>query len=145
MTRGSRIVKNVDYFDEQNNINIFPVITSRTTNNGIDGYYYKYNCEGKCLVCCGDASGMYTTYHHDKIWVMDSSRILKPKFVLNKYLAFYFISLFNANMFRFSYGIKANPDKIAKINILVPFDERNNIDFNYIEEYIKSLPYSKYL
>ena len=145
VTRGKRIVKNKDYFDTKNDNYIFPVITSRTTNNSIDGFYNKYNCDGQYIVCGGEASGMYSTFHSGKFWVMDRSRILKPKFILNKYRTFYFIPLLNANMDKFSYGLSANPDKIENINILIPVDKNNNIDFNYIEEYIKSLPYSKYL
>ena len=65
--RGKRIVKNVDYFENQDDKNIFPVITAKTTDNGIDGYYHRYNCDGQCLVSCGDASGMFTTYQKNKV------------------------------------------------------------------------------
>lgn len=38
VVRGSRIVKNEDYFEEPTEELKYPVITAKTTNNGIDGY-----------------------------------------------------------------------------------------------------------
>ena len=73
-------------------------------------------------------------------------RILKPKYnFLNKYVAFFLIPLLNANMIKFSYGLKAKPKDIKKINIKLPVDKYGNPDWKFMEDYIKSLPYSKYL
>lgn len=115
-------------------------------NNGIDGYYKKFNCKKNVICSGGDASGMYSTYQKENCWVLDSSRILEPKFEnFNKYIAFFFITLFNKNMIKFSYGQKANPKKIENIIIKLPVDNKGNPDWEYMENYIKSLPYSKYL
>ena len=144
--RGKRIVKEIDYSSKKNNKNIYPVITATTQKNGIDGYYKNFNSQGSVIISCGEVSGMYSTFHDKKIWVLDTMRILKPKYnFLNKYVAFFLIPLLNANMIKFSYGLKAKPKDIKKINIKLPVDKYGNPDWKFMEDYIKSLPYSKYL
>lgn len=146
ITRGKRIVFNEDYFEFKDDENIYPVITASTTNNSVGGYYKEFNCPKNSIVSCGDASGMYSTYQEKNCWVVDSSRILKPKFEeFNKYLALFFITILNANQYRYSYGRKANKEDIEKILIPLPVNINNQPDWEYIEEYIKSLPYSKYI
>lgn len=146
ITRGKRIVFNEDYFANKDEQNIYPVITATSRNNSVDGYYFAFNCNGNCICCGGEAAGMLSTYQMDKCWVMDRSRILSPKFKeFNKYLAMFFITLINTNQYRFSYGRSANPIDIEKILIPLPVNINNQPDWEYIEEYIKSLPYSKYI
>ncbi|ASJ88968.1 MAG: type I restriction-modification system, DNA specificity (S) subunit [Candidatus Malacoplasma girerdii] len=146
VTRGKRIVFNEDYFANKDEQNIYPVITATSRNNSVDGYYFTFNCNGNCICCGGEAAGMLSTYQMDKCWVMDRSRILSPKFKeFNKYLAMFFITLINTNQYRFSYGRSANPIDIEKILIPLPVNINNQPDWEYIEEYIKSLPYSKYI
>lgn len=138
--RGKRIVKNFDYTSKKTDKNIYPTITATMNNNGIDGYYHKYNCEGRVIICCGEASGMYSTYHDEKCWALDATRILTPKYdFLNKYNAFFLITLFNQNMVKFSYGNSANPKDIKKISILLPVDQDGNPNWDFMENYIKEL------
>ena len=44
--RGDRIVKDEDYYEFKKDDYVIPVITATTFNNGVDGYYNEYNCEG---------------------------------------------------------------------------------------------------
>ena len=128
------------FYNKKTNKNIFPVITSTLSNNGIDGYYDKYNCDGKNIICGGEASGMYSTYHDEKCWVMDRARIISPKYdFLNKYNAFLLITIFNQNMVKFSYGSSANPNDIKKISISLPVNANGEPDWEYMENYIKEL------
>lgn len=105
-------------------------------NNGIDGYYNKYNFDGNCIISCGEVSGMYSTFHSGKIWALDTTRILKPKFALTENIALFLIPLLNANMVKFSYGLKAKPNDIENLKILLPF-KNNKIDFEYMETFIR--------
>lgn len=141
--RGKRIVKDRDYSDKKTVDNIYGVVTSRTTNNSVDGYYKDFNCPANSIVCGGEACGMFATYQHEKCWVMDRSRIFTPKgeVTINKYNAMYIITLLKKNMYKFSYGRSANPEEILKINICLPIDNDGSIDWQYMEDYIKSLPY----
>lgn len=131
--RGSRIVKNRDYSELKTKENCYPVITAKTTNNGIDGYYKKYNCEGKIITCGGEASGMFSFYQENKCWVLDRSRILEPKFKINKYIALFLISQLNNYSYLFSYNKSANPKDILPLYVLLPVKKDNNPDWSLIE------------
>ena len=134
--RGKRIVRS-EYSNVLNHIYKYPVITSTTSNNSIDGYYSKFNCEGNVICSGGEAAGMFSTYQENKCWVMDRSRILKPKFDLNKNIALFIIAQLNKYMSHFSYEKSANPSDIEKLLIKLPIDDKGNPDWKYIEEYIK--------
>ena len=160
VVRGSRIVKNEDYFEEPTEELKYPVITAKTTNNGIDGYYHTSNCKGNCIISCGEASGMYTTYQKEPCWVMDTARIItfKENKEFTVPLAMFFATLFTSNMYRFSYGRKAKPSNITALVIKLPickdkegqpvidntykYSEKGYIpDFDWMENYIKTLNY----
>lgn len=160
VTRGSRILKN-DYSVKLTEEFKYPVITAKTVNNGVDGYYNVSNCKGNCLISCGEVSGMYTTYQKEPCWVMDTARIISFKYdkEFTPYLAIFFATLFIKNMYKFSYGRKAKPSNICDLVIKLPIcckedgepiiDESKKYskygyvpDFTWMENYIKSLPYS---
>ena len=137
VSRGKRIVRDIDYFKDKTNEFNIPVITSTTLNNSVDGYYNKYNCEGNVICCGGEASGMFSTYQEEKCWVMDRSRILNPKFKMSKNIALFLVSILNLNQYKFSYGRSANPEDINDIIITLPIDNNNNINFKYMEDFIR--------
>ena len=144
--RGKRIVRDEDYKTEIIDDFKIPVITPTTNNNSIDGFYNESNSGGNVLVCGGEALGMFTTYQKKPIWVMDRSRILKCKYEkFNEFIALFFIPILNCNMYRFSYGRSANPNHIENLIIKLPADSNGQPDWEYMENYIKSLPYSKYI
>lgn len=136
--RGKRIVKDVDYFDEKTDEYKYNVITSTTFNNGVDGYYNQFNCDGNSIICGGEASGMFATYQEEPCWAMDRVRVFTPKgFSMNKYIALYFCTIFRMNQYRYCYGRSANPDVIEATKIVLPSSDGINPDFEYIENYIK--------
>lgn len=140
--RGDRIVHNEDYFDEQNDEYKYPVITTTTMNNGVDGFYNDTNCDGNCIVSAGEASGMFSTYQESPFWALDTVRIYTPiGFSMNKYIGMFLITLLTYNMYRFSYGRKAKPDNMYSLDIKLPITENGDPDWEFMENYIKSLPY----
>lgn len=142
IVRGDRIVRNVDYFDTQDEIYQYPVITTTTTDNGVDGYYEKANCQGNCIISGGEANGLFTTYQETSCWVLDTARIYKPKgFTMNKYLGLFFATELGYNMYRFSYGRKAKPSNMYSLIIKLPVNLNGKPNFEFMKNYIKSLPY----
>lgn len=140
--RGERIVHNEDYFDTQDNEYRFPVITTTTENNGVDGFYNRFNTQGNCIVSGGEASGMFTTYQEQPFWGLDTVRIYEPiGFKMNKYIALFLATELTYNMYRFSYGRKAKPDNMYTLDIKLPIDTDGNPDWQFMEDYIKALPY----
>ncbi|EIW9953382.1 restriction endonuclease subunit S [Campylobacter upsaliensis] len=145
INRGKRLVKDEDYFDDKDEIYKFPVITAKTTDNGVDGYYNESNCNGNCIIACGEASGMYSTYQKEPCWVMDTARIFSFKenmaIEFTPTLGLFFATLLTYNMYRFSYGRKAKPSNMNTIIIKLPINHKGELDFDFMENYIKSLPY----
>lgn len=142
--RGDRIIHGIDYFDKADNTYCFPVITAKTLNNGVDGYYNEKNCDGNCIISCGEASGMFTTYQETPCWAVDTVRIYSFKdssLKMNKYIGLFLSTILTFNMYRYSYGRKAKPDNMYPLNIKLPITEDGIPDWKYMEDYIKSLPY----
>ena len=144
--RGKRIVKDVDYFTKKSDDYFYPVVTSTTLNNSIDGYYNHYNCEANSIVCGGEASGFFASYQEEKCWVMDRSRIFIPddliKNKVNKFTSLFLITILKKEMFKYSYGRSANPKHILNTIIKLPIDIDNKPDWKFMERYIKSLLFS---
>jgi predicted RNA methylase len=76
-------------------------------------------------------------------WATDDVNVLYAKgWVLNKYLALFITTVIKANKFRFSYGRKWTMDKMKKSLIRLPATPQGSPDWECIEQFIKSLPYS---
>ena len=156
--RGDRIVKNEDYFDEPvDDTYVYPVVTASATDNGVDGLYNKSNCEGHCIVSCGEANGMFTTWQARPFWGMDTVRIYQPiGFTMTEQQGLFFATLLSHNMYRFSYGRKAKPDNMYTLFLRLPVqhdaagqpvidtsrkysDDGYVPDWDFMEQYMKSL------
>jgi len=142
--RGKRIVRDRDYFSQRSDEYCYNVITSTKQNNSVDGYYHSFNCPPNSIVCGGEAGGMYTTYQPEKCWVMDRARIFTPinGVKINKYTALFLATVFGQNQYRYSYGRTPNPKGIEALTIKLPATSDGSPDWAYMEQYIKSLPYS---
>ena len=52
------------------------------------------------------------------------------------------VTLINQERFRYTYGRKCNQEKISNTLIRLPVDENGEPDWKFMENYVKSLPYS---
>lgn len=59
--------------------------------------------------------------------------------------ALFLTTVINLENHRYSYGRKMNQEKIANTKIKLPHTNDGNIDWKYMADYIKGLPYSKHL
>ena len=94
-------------------------------------------------MCCGEVNGFFSTYQEEKCWVLDTNRIFIPieekKFKLNKFIAFFLITIFKKEMFKFSYGRKARPCHIEDTFIKLPEALNGEPDWNFMEKYMKEI------
>ncbi len=83
-------------------------------------------------------------YQSEAFWASDDVNILYAKdfWKMNKYIAMFLITLIKANRYRFGYGRKWTLEKMKETNIKLPSQTDGMPDFIYMENYIKSLPYS---
>jgi hypothetical protein len=73
----------------------------------------------------------------------DDIRIFEPKFVLNKYLAQFIIPVIETEKFRYAYGRKFGTKRMNATKIKLPTTSSGTPDWQFMEDYIKTLPYSK--
>ncbi|UZE93887.1 MAG: N-6 DNA methylase [Candidatus Pacearchaeota archaeon] len=121
----------------------YPYVTTQATNNGVRGFYNFYTDEGNVLTIDSATIG-FCSYQPLKFSASDHVEKLIPKFNLNVFRALFLATIINMEQYRYSYGRKFNQDRIKETIIKLPFKNRK-VDWDWIENYIKGLNYSKYL
>jgi hypothetical protein len=95
------------------------------SNNGSVGYAFY---QPRKFTCSHDINPLY----------------LKNK-KLTKYIAIFLCTLIELEKFRWAYGRKWRPIRMPSSKIKLPVDKNGNPDWQFMEDYIKSLPYSSNL
>jgi len=118
----------------------YPYVTTQATNNGVEGFYDYYTEEGNVLTVDSAVLG-YCSYQPLTFSASDHVEKLIPKFSMNKYVALFISTIINAEQYRYNYGRKCSQERMRKSHIKLP--SKNDVpDFEFMESYIKSLPYS---
>lgn len=120
-----------------------PFVTTQATNNGIDGFYDYFTEEGNILTVDSAVLG-YCAYQPLSFSASDHVEKLIPKFELNKYRAMFLTTLLNKEQYRYNYGRKCSQDRMKQRSIKLP-SKNNKPDWQFMEDYIKSLSYSSNL
>lgn len=125
---------------ENYGIGIYPYVTTQSLNNGVEKHYNYYTEEGNVLTIDSAVLG-FCTYQKTNFSASDHVEKLIPKFNLNKYIALFFVTLFNNECYKYSYGRKSNQKKIKKTILKLPA-KNNEPDWQFMEDYIKSLQFA---
>ena len=132
-------------------IGTIPLISSGESNNGIVKYVDKEG-DGKAEIFSQNTITLdmfcHAYYQPKDFYAVGHGRvnILKPKFKINQYIAMFICSLIDKEIYRFSYG-RAVYSSVAK-NIKLKLPAIQNAqgeyepDWQWMEDYIKGLPYS---
>ncbi len=121
----------------------YPYVTTQATNNGIDGFFDFFSEEGNVITADSAVLG-YCSYQALPFSASDHVEKLVPKFIMNKYIAMFLTTILNLEQYRYNYGRKCSQDRMKSIRIKLP-SKNGNPDFEYMENYIKSLSYSSSL
>jgi len=82
-------------------------------------------------------------YQSEPFWATDDVNVLYANgWELNKYVAMFIITTIKANRYKFNYGRKWTLEKMKDSHIKLPKSSDGSPDWAYMENYIKSLPYS---
>lgn len=82
-------------------------------------------------------------YQSEPFWASDDVNILYADgWTMNKYNALFIVTVIKANRYRFSYGRKWTMEKMKESIIKLPAKADGSPDYDYMEAYIKTLPYS---
>lgn len=118
----------------------YPYVTTQATNNGIDGFFNFYSEEGNVLTVDSAVLG-YCSYQKLNFSASDHVEKLIPKFKMNEYIAIFLVTVMNLERYRYNYGRGCSKTRMKKISIELPSKD-NEPDFKFMEDYIKTLPYS---
>jgi len=98
--------------------------------------------EPNCITVNYNGSVGEAFYQYEPFWASDDVNILYAKnWVMNKFNAIFLITIIKANRYRFGYGRKWTMEKMKETILKLPANN-SNPDWDYMEKYIKSLPYS---
>lgn len=84
-------------------------------------------------------------YQSSPFCASDDVNVLYPKFELNPYIALFLCALIRQEKYRFNYGRKWHLGRMNETIIKLPTNSNGHPDWQFMENYIKSLPYSSNL
>ena len=122
---------------------VYPYVTTQATSNGVAGFYNYFTENGNILTIDSAVLG-YCSYQSFNFSASDHVEKLIPKFNMNLYIAMFLTTIMNLEQYRYSYGRKASQRRLMKTRIKLP-SKGANPDWQFMEDYIKSLPYSSSL
>lgn len=129
----------------------FIAVQSGEENNGCIGKIDKDYCkqmgytytDEPCLTVARTGSAGYISYQPFGCVVGDSAKILKLKDDQHKnHFVFLFLkTILMANKYKYTYGRKVTEDKYLSEIIMLPTTSDDRPDYDFMENYMKSLPY----
>lgn len=142
-----RITRGESIYLQDMDEGIYPYVSASADNNGITAYVDRYNHDGNKITLSYDGSVGEAYYQPDKFFASEKIAVLDlKKGVLNEYVAHFIITLIRQEKFRYNYGLKWSINsRMLNSTIKLPVKLNGKLDLDFMERYIKSLPYSKFI
>ncbi len=119
-----------------------PFIGSIDSNNGYREYIGQAPIHtGNTITVNYNGSVAEAFYQPNPFWASDDVNVLYPKFNMNPFNALFIATIIKAEKYRFNYGRKWHVERMNTSKIKLP-SKNKQPDFQFMENYIKSLPYS---
>lgn len=132
------------YPRESYNEGNIPLVSASENNNGVIKFTDlepKYN---NCLTI--GKIGISTFYQNNPFVATSDVTILIPKIkIFNKYIGLFIATILNQEKYKWSYGRQIRLNDCQKLTIKLPVNAQDLPDWEFMENYIKSLPYSNSL
>lgn len=120
-------------------------------NNGITSRVKQVDQEaytGSCITVPMVGNALKSTYQTESFYTSQNILILRSD-RLNKYTAMFFNSIIRQDMYRFTYGRTLSKERFNELEIMLPsiILESGKVvpDYVFMEQYVKTLKYSKVL
>lgn len=99
--------------------------------------------KANCITVNYNGSVGEAFYQSVPFWATDDVNVLYANgWELNKYIALFIATIIKANRYKFSYGRKWTMEKMKQSIAKLPVTTHGLPDWDYMERYIKSLPYA---
>lgn len=120
-----------------------PYIGSSDGNNGLTALIGQQPLhEGNTISLSYNGSVGEAFYQPKDFWATDDVNVLYPRFKINSAIALFICTLIRKEKYCYNYGRKWTLEKMNKSTIKLPVKHDGSPDFNFMENYIKSLPCS---
>lgn len=123
-----------------------PVVVNSSYNNGIGGYTNNECTEKGNMVTFSDTTSADSIFYQENEFVGYSHiqglyPIGEYKNVWNKYSYLFFLTVFRekAKSLNYDYVNKFTRESAKRILLKLPIDSNGNLDWNYMEQYIKKI------
>jgi hypothetical protein len=117
-----------------------PYVTTQAVNNGVDAFF-DFNTEKGNVITVDSAVIGFCSYQSIDFSASDHVEKIELE-SLNVYKALFLVTILNKEQYRYSYGRKRSQTRIRKEKIKLPVTNEGKPDWEFMEYYIKSLPYS---
>ena len=113
-------------------------------NNGVSGFIAnkEHLHPANTITVSYNGSVAEAYYQSQEYWATDDVNVLYPCFNLNKYIALFITTIIKKEKYRYNYGRKWDKELMEQSQIKLPVDVDGNPDWQFMEDYIKTLPYS---
>jgi len=121
-----------------------PYVTSSESNNGVTSFFEEEatNKAGTITANRGGSVGYFFYQPVDYMSTPVDVRILTPKFEIDSFIGLFMKTILQLEKYRYNYSRKMGSDRLREFKIKLPVDLNNQPDWNFMRDYIKSLPYS---
>lgn len=126
---------------------IYPYISATSKNNGISYWCDKTNSDGNEITLSYDGTIGEAFYQGSPFFASEKIAVLQLKSrPLNPYIALFLAALIRLEKYRYNYGLKWSVEtRMKNSKIKLPVAQEGKPDWQFMENYIKSLPYSSNL
>ena len=121
-------------------------VTSKSGHGTNHSLEEKIFSGGKYITISNNGSVGYAFYQPNNFTCThDINPITTKNIEMNCYIAMFISTLIELERYRWAYGRKWRPIRMPKSEIKLPVDNNGEPDWQFMEDYIKSLPYSSNL
>ena len=119
----------------------------QTFNNGVTALVGNDNeiNEANTITVSYNGSVGQSFFQPEPYWASDDVNILTPKFKINLYIALFLTSIIRHVGQNYAFMDKWVLESMKSTTILLPADKLGKPDWEFMENFIKLLPYSNYI
>lgn len=125
---------------------VIPLITAGENDNGVSEYISLEDFKDrKKIFENGITVDMFfNVFYHDYTYFSDDNihTLIPINFELNKYASLFLATILSKLKYKYAYGRQVRLMRLPFEKIKLPVDKEGDPDWQFMEDYIKSLPYS---
>ncbi len=136
------ILSGFDIYDADRIDGATPYVTAKSSSNGIKYFVSNENSslESECISINRNGSVGYAFYHDYPALYGNDTRKLRP-FKKNKHIALFLVAAIMKQKDKYAYGYKMGTARLKKQKIMLPVDNDGNIDYSFMEQYMREIEY----